>query len=160
MNRVIHIRPLLAIALVAWAPALAGCGWNRMSSTAVILQCGADDALYVVAVPRVLPDGGEPAEQRRELLDALAEQVGGYVYIEKAVGDWRYLQSGDISDEPCDLLLVRGPAQLWFFLNEKLVGDFKQPAPLVIRLPAQSVRLIPVRATSTRDRGARAARPE
>jgi len=143
-------RALSAAFLAAVVLVAGGCGFSRDSRTSVTVEFSGDLMLHIATVPGVLADGTAPTRQREELLKALAESVGGYVCIEGAIGDWRRLADGKLSDEPADLLLVQGPPQLGPFLKARLRSEFGQTNPVVVSIPAQSVRWVPISARRSR----------
>lgn len=128
----------------------AGCGFNHFSSTAIVYEFGGDRMLHVAFVPRVLADGSDAAARRQALLNDVVRSVGGYAYVEKGSGDFRRLLDGHIVDEPADVLFVQGPPEMAGYLTWRLQEDFGQPAPVVVSIPAQAHRIIPVSARSGR----------
>ncbi len=159
--RAIRNRGLLAAACLALTLGATGCGgWSRVSRVDVEHHFAGDQMLFVVGLPRVLPDGASTKRQRTKLLKDLADVAGACVILEGAMGDWRYTERGGINDEPSDLLLVQGPSQLVGWLHERLRTEFKEPQPLVVPIPSLAVRQGMVYGRSTRRRGERAQPPD
>jgi len=155
-----HNRGLLTLACLVLALSTTGCGgWSRVSRVTVEHHFAGDQMLFIVGLPRVLPDGTPTQKQRTALLKELADVAGACVILEGGMGDWRYTESGGISDEPSDLLLVQGPSELVGWLHEKLRTEFKEPQPLVVPIPSLAVRQGTVYGRSTRRRGDRARPP-
>jgi hypothetical protein len=153
-------RGLLTLACLALMLGATGCGgWSRVSIVQVEHHFAGDQMLFIVGLPRVLPDGTSTQKQRTALLKDLADVAGACVIIEGGMGDWRYTPSGGINDAPSDLLLVQGPSELVGWLHEKLRTEFKEPQPMVVPIPSLAVRQGMVYGRSTRRRGERARPP-
>jgi len=151
---------LFVVACLAPVLSSVGCAaWTSESVVRVEHHFAGDQMLFVVGLPRVLPDGTSTKHQRTELLKELADVAGACVILEGAMGDWRYTESGGVNDEPSDLLLVQGPSELVGWLHERLRKEFKESQPMVVPIPSLAVRQGVVYGRSTRRRGERARPP-
>ncbi len=158
--RAIRNRGLLTSACLALMLCGTGCGgWSRVSRVQVEHHFAGDQTLFLVGLPRALPDGKSTGPKRTALLKELAGMAGACVILEGVLGDWRYTETGGINDAPSDLLLVQGPGWLASWLQERLQKDFREPNPLFLPIPSLAVKQGVVYMRDTRRRGGRARPP-
>ena len=115
---------------------------NKIHNTQVIVQFSTEEVLHVACVPTVLPDGEPASAQRAALLEAVAKAAGGYTLIEDAMGGWVPPGTRTTTLEVNDLLLVKGPPELMFLLEQRLREDFGQDYPFIISLPVLPVATV------------------
>jgi hypothetical protein len=149
----ISARVVLAVVLALVVVGATGCGsfLNKAQNTYIQVQYSGDHLLYMVVIPRTLPDGQPSDKQRDALLKDVAEIAGGYTYIERVMGAWKPDPKAETVKEMDDLLLVAGPTELGMLLQQRLRDDFKQRVPFVVPLPIQAVQV--VRATPAPEKG-------